>query len=297
MKRFVFATLFLVATATALYAQTPEQIEATVRYLRSLQAENGGFKARSADAAGKEPNPPSLRATVGALRALKYFGGEPKEGEACKRFVAGCFQKETGGFTDAPGGRPDAITTALGLMAVVELKISLDDYRERAVTYLGRHAMSFEEIRMAAAGVEAAGAKPAEAEKWLKQIADMRAKDGLYGKDDGQARDTGGSVVAILRLGGKAENVDQVLGALKAGQRKDGGFGKAGTADSDLETTYRVMRAFHMLKERPRDVAELQAFIARCRNKDGGYAAAPGQPSTSGGTYYAAIIRHWLEKP
>ena len=67
-----------------------------------------------------------------------------------------------------------------------------------------------------------------------------------------------------------------------------------GTAGSDLETTYRVMRAFMMLKDRPSDVNGLRRFIARCRNTDGGYGVAPGQPSTVGGSYFAAIIRHWL---
>src|SRR5258708_34359162 len=123
MTRFVRGMLLLVLSHATIKAQTPEQIHATVKYLHSLQTEKGVFTARSADAAGKEPNPPSLRATVGALRALRYFGGAPKDREACKRFVASCFDKETGGFADAPGGKPDTITTAVGMMALVELKI------------------------------------------------------------------------------------------------------------------------------------------------------------------------------
>jgi prenyltransferase beta subunit len=296
MKRCTLA-VFVLSCPALLQAQTREEIQATVQYLRPLQTDGGGFMARSADAAGKEPNPPSLRATVGALRALKYCDSEPKDVAACKKFVTACFDKERGGFADGPGGKPDAITTAVGLMALVELRIPLDDYRDKAVAYLGENAKSFEEIRMAAAGVEAAKKKPAEAEAWLKQIADMADADGLFGKDGGQARDTGGSVVAILRLEGKLENAKTVLTALKAGQRKDGAFGKAGAADSDLETTYRVMRAFKMLKDKPNNVSALTGFVARCRNKDGGYGVQTGQPSTVSGTYYAAIIRHWLEKP
>jgi prenyltransferase beta subunit len=295
MKRFLLAA-FVLSCPALLQAQSREEVQATVEYLRSMQTESGGFTARSADAARKERNPPSLRATVGALRALKYRDSEPKDVAACKKFVAACFDKEHGGFADGPGGKPDAMTTAVGLMALVELRIPLDDYREAAVAYLGKNAKSFEEIRMAAAGVEAAKKKPAEAEAWLKQIADMRNVDGLFGKGDGQARETGGSVVAILRLEGKLENAKTVLTALKAGQRKDGAFGKAGAADSDLETTYRVMRAFNMLKDKPSDVSALSGFVARCRNKDGGYGVQPGQPSTVSGTYYAAIIRHWLEE-
>ena len=56
------------------------------------------------------------------------------------------------------------------------------------------------------------------------------------------------------------------------------------------------MRAFYLLKEKPKDVAQLKAYIAKHRNADGGYGAAPGQPSTVSGTYYAAVIGHWLEE-
>ena len=179
-------------------------------------------------------------------------------------------------------------------MALVELKMPLEKYRDAALRYLGENAKTFEDIRIAAAGLEAAGKKPPQADSWLKQVADMRNAQGLYGEGDGRARDTGSAVVVVLRLGSKVDNSDRVLKALKAGQRRDGGFGKVGTAGSDLETTYRVMRAFMMLKDRPSDVNGLRRFIARCRNTDGGYGVAPGQPSTVGGAYFAAIIRHWL---
>src|SRR5207302_532053 len=78
-----------------------------------------------------------------------------------------------------------------------------------------------------------------------------RNDDGTFGKDDDKARDTGGAAVVILRLGGKLEHQDNVLKAVRAGQRKDGAFGKAGSETSDLESTYRIMRLLHMLKEQP----------------------------------------------
>jgi hypothetical protein len=112
-------------------------------------------------------------------------------------------------------------------------------------------------------------------------------------KGAGQARDTGGAVVAVLRLGGKVEHRDKVLEALKAGQRDDGGYGKADAGGSDLETTYRVLRAFHMLEDRP-DAEKVRKFVAKCRNEDCGYGVMPGQPSAVGGTYFASIILHWL---
>jgi hypothetical protein len=109
------------------------------------------------------------------------------------------------------------------------------------------------------------------------------------------ARDTGGSVVTVLRLGGKTS--DRCVKVLKAGQRQNGGYGKADSdSASDLETTYRVMRCFVMLKARPDNVEGVRSFVAKCRNADGGYGVAPGQPSSVGGTYFAAIITHWLKQ-
>jgi hypothetical protein len=110
------------------------------------------------------------------------------------------------------------------------------------------------------------------------------------------ARDTGGAVCAVLRLGGKVEKTDDVLRVLNEGQRPDGGFGKAGAEGSDLESSYRIARAFHMLKTKPRGAGRLREFIARCRNEDGGYGVAPGHPSHVNGCYYAAIISLWLDE-
>jgi hypothetical protein len=98
----------------------------------------------------------------------------------------------------------------------------------------------------------------------------------------------------ILRLGGTIENREAILRALRTGQRTDGGFGSSDRDDSDLESTYRVMRAFVMLKERPADPEKLRAFVAKCRTAAGGYGPMPGQPPTAGATYYAAIVGHWL---
>jgi hypothetical protein len=49
-----------------------------------------------------------------------------------------------------------------------------------------------------------------------------------------------------------------------------------------------------MLRAKPADVERLRAFIAKCRNADGGYGVAPGQPSAVGSTYFAGIVLHWL---
>jgi prenyltransferase beta subunit len=268
--------------------QSAEEKKATIIYLQKLQTKGGGF----VPAAGAEQ--PGVRATSSALRALKYFGGAARDRAACADFVRKCFDRDGGGFADRPGGKPDVPTTAIGMMAAVELKLPTAPYADAVTKYLGEHARDFEQIRIAAAGLESIGKRPAQAGAWLGQVAKLRHEDGTYGKGDGVARDTGGAVVVVLRLGGKVAHPDAVLKALNAGQRKDGAFGKEGAAGSDLETTYRVMRAYHMLRARPEAPDRCRAFVARCRNDDGGYGVAPGQPSGASGTYFASIILHWL---
>jgi hypothetical protein len=138
--------------------------------------------------------------------------------------------------------------------------------------------------------------RPPKADDWLKQIAATRNANGTFGIDQGIARATGGTAVMILRFGGTVENRDRVVQALRSGQRPDGGFGSADRDGSDLESTYRVMRAFVMLKARPADPAKLRSFVTRCRSAAGGHGAMPGQPPTAAGTYYAAIVSHWLDQ-
>jgi prenyltransferase beta subunit len=279
---------------TPVWSQTAEQRNATIAYLRDSQQPDGGFVPAKATGAQNGVGRASLRASSGALRALKYFGGEPRDRPACARFVERCFDRGIGGFGDHPGTQADVISTAVGIMAIVELKLPIDAYREATVNYLTKHVKSFEDIRIAAAGLEAIGVRPRAADAWLGQIAKLRLADGTYGMNDG-ARATGGAVVAVLRLGGEVEHRDTVLRALKMGQRTDGGFGKEQVKTSDLETSYRVMRGFVMLRDKP-DVERCRSFVARCRNSDGGYGVAPGQASSVAATYFASIILHWLEK-
>jgi prenyltransferase beta subunit len=293
--RCSFLTLLCtISCLTPVAAQTTEQRQATIAYLQDCQQSDGGFVPAKTSGPQNGVARSSLRASTAALRALKYFDAQPRDRMACARFIPRCWDKTSGGFADHPGGQPDVVSTAVGLMAVVELKLPLADYRDAAVSYLTKHVQSFEDIRIAAAAMEAVGVRPSAADRWLEQIAKLRHADGTYGRGDGVARATGGAVVAVLRLGGMAEHRENVLRVLKAGQRADGGFGKEQTPTSDLESCYRVVRAFVMLKDRP-DTKRCLSFVAKCRNPDGGYGVAPGQASSVGATYYAAIIRHWLK--
>jgi prenyltransferase beta subunit len=289
VRRSVLACLTVLLCLALARGQSPEQKKTTIEYLRNLQVKGGGFVPAA------DNRTQSLRATSSALRALKYFGGEARDRAACVQFVKACFDRNSGGFTDRPGkGTPEVVTTAVGIMAVVELKLPVEDYAAPVIQYLGKHSMNFEDVRIAAAGLEAIGKLPPAPDEWLGLLKRLRNEDGTFGKGDGKARDTGGAAVAVLRLGGKVDR-EAVLKALKAGQREDGGFGKDGAKGSDLETTYRVMRGFHMLKDVP-DVKKVRSFIASCRNDDGGYGVVPGQKSSASGTYFAAIILHWLDE-
>jgi hypothetical protein len=123
----------------------------------------------------------------------------------------------------------------------------------------------------------------------------LQNADGTFGKGTGRVRETGGAVAAVLRLGGTVKDSGAIVKALDEGQGKDGGFGKADSRGSDLETSYRVMRTYHMLKAKPKRADDLRAFVAKCRNADGGYGVVPGAASTTGGTYFAGIILYWLD--
>jgi prenyltransferase beta subunit len=289
MKRRAFACFVLLFVAVPVGAQTADQKKATIDYLKKLQNKDGGFSPAEGQAKS------SLGATSSALRALKYSGGDLADKATATEFVKSCFDKANGGFADQPGGKPTVSLTAVGLMALVELKVDTEPYAGPAIKYLDDNAKTFDEIRIAVAGLEAVGKKGSHDEAWLEQMNKMRNDDGTFGKGDGQSRDTGSAVVAILRLGGKVEKKDAVLKALNAGQRMDGGFGKADAQESDLETSYRVMRCYHMLNAKPND-EKFRGFIDTCRNKDGGYGVGSGKSSTVLATYYAAIIQRWLEE-
>src|SRR5262245_31774598 len=130
MKRVILAILCLTVSVPVLCAQSAEERKVTVAYLQGLQTADGGFLPAVHDTGGSRLSNSSLRSTSSALRALKYFGGAPKDKKAAADFVAKCFDKESGGFVDHPRGKPDVTTTAIGIMAVVEVKLSTEPYSD-----------------------------------------------------------------------------------------------------------------------------------------------------------------------
>jgi prenyltransferase beta subunit len=287
VKKFIPLACLLVLPAV-LPGQTADEKKSTIAYVQSLQTKDGAFRVNAKADKG------TLRGTSASLRALRYFGGAAKDTATCKTFVLGCLDKKSGGFADTPGGKPDPILTAVGLMALVELKVPTEPYEKSAIVFMAENAKSFEEVRMAAAGLETIGKSSDKNRVWLARLARLRNPDGTFGKGKTLARETGSAVAAVLRLGGKVKDGAVIAKALDANQRKDGGFGRGDSDVSDLETSYRVVRTYVMLKARPARSDDLKAFIAKCRNEDGGYGIAPGSASSAGGTYFASIILHWL---
>jgi prenyltransferase beta subunit len=302
MKRFCLAWLACLVCLAPLPAQTPE-IQAktsTVLFVQKLQTKEGGFLSEPADPTGGKAQKPTLRATSSAIRALKYLGGALPDKQACVKFVASCFDKSSGGFADVPGGKVDIFTTSVGLMAVAELGMPAEPYYAACIKYLADNVKTFEEIRIAVAGLERIKAESPKKKEWTETVS--KEKVPAKGEEDaGRARILASKLVTLMRLDPtsdvtKAPAVLEFIGErLRAGQRASGGYGKDAGLKADLESTYRVMRAFMMLKQKPASVADMLNFIAKCRNNDGGYGVAPGQPSSVGGTYFAAIITHWLE--
>jgi poly(3-hydroxybutyrate) depolymerase/prenyltransferase beta subunit len=266
-----------------------EDMARTAAFLAAFQNPDGGF-------AGKSGGASSLGSTSSAIRALKYSGGSIPDVLGCIKYVKSCFNADEGGFAPTPGGKPDVNTTASGLMAVSELKIATDEMISKATAFFSKNAKSFEEVRIAAAGMEAVNKPSPDFPAWIAQIEGMRNPDGTFGKGASQAFDTGGSVALLLRMGVKLdkEKQDAALTAMRAGQRPDGGWSR-GEGPSTPDATYRIMRAFFMLKEKP-DLDKVRSFVARFRQADGGYATQPGGMADVGGTYFASIVLRWARE-
>ena len=287
-----YAVPLLLCFASYASAQTPEQA-VTLKFLGSLyDAESGGYCAQPK---GK----PSLRATNAVVKATKYLGGKLEDKEKTAKFVLGCYDDKTGAFAE-PGGKPDVTTSCIGVMAAMELGIAKEKIA-KAQDYITVYAKEFEEVRMACAAVEAWGGpkdwKQEAIVEWFKTLFGVVVAESLIKDPQESVRVGASGAVALIRLGIHDDAGDKAtISVCQEGQRDDGGWGKAGEKGSDMESVYRVMRAFFMLKEKPKDPAKLRSFIAKHRNHDGGYAAKPGEKSSAAVTYYAVIVTKWLDE-
>lgn len=278
----LIAVLTLVASVVRAAPLTQAEKEATIEYVERLHNEDEGF--RPAAAAG----PSTLSASVSGVRAIKYLGKKKLPG--VQRFIYLCTDP-SGGFVDMPGGAVDVRTTAMGLMVSAETKNRLAEDTPYAIReYFEKHASTIPDLYIATAALDAAGLKLKKAPEWVKAFEATLNPDGTYGKNP---TENAGVAISLMRLGVPLKNPAAVAASLRAAQRADGGFSASGEK-SDLSSTYRVVRALYMLKAKP-DTERLRAFIAKCRNEDGGYGASPGQPSAISTTYNAAIVSYWLD--
>jgi pimeloyl-ACP methyl ester carboxylesterase/prenyltransferase beta subunit len=287
MRRILFgiAVCLLCGRPADVSAQTPADMAQTAAWLAEFQNSDGGFTPIAGGAS-------TLGATSSAIRSLKYVGGSIRDVPGCIGFVKSCRDAASGGFAQIPGGKTDVSTTAIGLMALAELKVADDASTQAAIGYFSKNVKSFEEIRIAVAGLEAVEAKSPDFPAWIQQVEADRKPDGTWGEGAGRSRATGGAAVALLRMGVELEKKATVLAGLREGQRPDGGWAD-GDKPSDLGSSYRIMRCFFMLKEKPDDLDGLLRFVARHRQADGGYGQGASAPSDLSSTYYATIMTRW----
>lgn len=282
----------LLVTALLATDNVNQQNQAAIAFLRTLQTPSGGF-VTILPPKGTESQP-SLRTTRTAMRSFRLLNGRPADRDAVIRYLKACHDEASGGFSDRPGAEPDPISTAVGLMILGELRLPVEPYLDGGLKFMNDKTDGFEQIRMVAAALEELNRRVPQAEQWLQVIDRARNADGSYGQGPGKARTTALYVVAQLRLGGKPQSTEAVLKTLRDGQRQDGGFGGDKAGGSDLEACYRVVRLFARLNAQPGHPEKLHAFIASCRNADGGFGRQPQEPSSLHGTYYATIVRYWL---
>ncbi len=272
------------------WGQTPSELAETARFTANFQNPDGGFAPKVGAAS-------TLGSSSSAIRILGYTAGSIRDVPGAIRYIKSCYDEASGGFAPTPGGKPDVNTTATGLMAVVALKLDPKPYADKAVAFFGREAKGYEEVRIAIAGCEAIKATAPEFPRWTAEVINAnRNADGTYGTGAAQARATGGSAAALLRMGVTIEPGPKaaILATLRAGQKADGGWGE-GDGASDLGSSYRIMRAFFMMKEKP-DLARLRGYLAKHRQSDGGYAPTPGGVADIGGTYFCSIMSYWARQ-
>jgi prenyltransferase beta subunit/predicted esterase len=278
----------LAAMARDGQSQTPAEQARTASWIAALQNPDGGF-------APSPGGPSNLNATSSAVKALKYTGGSVPDVLKCIAYLRSCHDPASGGFASTPGGAPDVPATALGLQAVAELHLDPAPFVEPAIKFFHEKARTFEEIRLAAAGLEPMKAASPDFPDWRKVVEADRNDDGTWGSGASRGRATGGAAAALLRMGFELDRKDNVLNAMRSDQAADGGYPDGPDRPGDLGSTYRVMRAFFLMKESP-DLDRVRAFVQKHRNDDGSSSPAPGKTADLSATYMTAIILWWTRQ-
>ena len=197
-----------------------------------------------------------------------------------------------------PGGKPHGVSRSWPSACYEEppsSKVADPAMVKEAMDYLGKNAQSFEEVRMAIAGLEAVHGSSPDFPKWNEMLQGMRNPDGTWGEGPGQAYATGGAGAAVLRMGMTLDKRDAVITAAEGRPAPRRRLVQRRRSSPTLAATCRIMRALYMLHERP-DIDRLLTFVARCRQSDGSYASKPGGAGDLGGTYTATIVIYWVRQ-
>ncbi len=119
-----FVLLSLIALTTD---HSPE-----LAFIQQMQTPSSGFISDlpNRDAGQEEP---TLRSTRTAIRATRLLGDQLSNREAVIRFLYGCYDAASGGFSSRPGLPPDPISTSVGLMICKELKLPTEDLLTRGL--------------------------------------------------------------------------------------------------------------------------------------------------------------------
>jgi prenyltransferase beta subunit/predicted esterase len=284
MRRFALLAFCFLVVGRLATAQSPAELAETAHLLHGMQNADGGFSVQPGGDS-------SLGATSSVVKCLKYSGGSIPDPLAAIAYVKKCIDPDTGGFAAKPGGEVNVHTTAVGLMALGELQANEPKIVENAIAYLNENAKTFEEIRIAVAGLEGVEKSSHKFADWAKVVNEGRNADGTWGSGDTAAYATGGAAVALLRMGLPLDKKEAVVELIKKSQLPDGGWSKDGKT-SDLDSSYRIGRCLFMLNEPP-DLDSLRRFIASHRQGDGSYSSTPDGGNNRGGLYHCLILSRW----
>ena len=229
-----------------------------------------------------------------SIRVLGFVGGSIPDPLKAIAFIKSCQDEESGGFAPTPGGETGVGVTASGLMALGELNAATPAIVDKAVAYLDANAKTYEEVRIAVAGLEAVKATAPRLDAWKAILTEGQNPDGTWGEGPNAAFDTGGRAAGLLRLGITPENPEAITKLLLNAQNDDGGWSQDGKT-SDLSSTYRITRALYMMRTPP-DLERLNSFVESCLDSNGLYGPAPKQLGNLGGTYMALIVRRWARQ-
>ena len=213
-KSAVMALAALTTTGLQATGQTVADFTQTAAYAAAHQNADGGFAA--------SPGQPStLGATNTGIRVLDYVGGSIPDVAACIAFVKSC-KVPGSGFAQTPGGKPDVVTTAIGLLGrrgAEDRRQGDDRRRHRLFRRQFRDRSRKSGCRSRAS--RRSSAKSPDFPRWAEQIEAMRQPDGSFGAGSSKAFATGG------RRGGHPAHGHAAREA-RGGHRRDQGWSAAG---------------------------------------------------------------------